>query len=266
WYPLVLHHAPHVPIFLLGCKSDMKAELYRKSPTFVTTEEAKKAALQIGAIDALECTAMRGVGKQSVYQRCLYGESPSQPTQTYQCSYKRTTLLLDSSPILPNGQLKSHDPHRLQTALQETGKDDAKPQEEEAKKAAHQIGAIDALECAIQLGDSARKVTWALNDLRRFLISDITLLTFDHINGLLYCSQTSENEPAPSGNEIIDGPRREANVMGYRRDGFYSGTSTVALIWGTLDPLLPNTSFDIPLGCENSRLSAKSQISIPNTI
>jgi hypothetical protein len=47
------------PLFLLGCKSDLKViDPNQASIPFVTTEEAKKAARQIGAIDALECSAM----------------------------------------------------------------------------------------------------------------------------------------------------------------------------------------------------------------
>ncbi|PVG01887.1 P-loop containing nucleoside triphosphate hydrolase protein [Serendipita vermifera] len=64
WYPIVLHYAPAIPIFLLGCKSDQKAGLYQVP---VTTEEAKKAARQIEAIDVLECSAEEG---DSVYSVC----------------------------------------------------------------------------------------------------------------------------------------------------------------------------------------------------
>ncbi|PVF97165.1 P-loop containing nucleoside triphosphate hydrolase protein [Serendipita vermifera] len=61
WHPMVLHHNARVPIFLLGCKSDLKPKGPNEtSIPFVTTEEAKKAALQIGAIDALECSAKDG--------------------------------------------------------------------------------------------------------------------------------------------------------------------------------------------------------------
>jgi hypothetical protein len=48
-----------VPLILLGCKSDLKIEdPNRASIPFVTTEEAQKAARQIGAVDALECSSM----------------------------------------------------------------------------------------------------------------------------------------------------------------------------------------------------------------
>ncbi|PVF97166.1 P-loop containing nucleoside triphosphate hydrolase protein [Serendipita vermifera] len=61
WHPIVLHHGTNAPIVLVGCKSDLKP----KDPNctlvpFVTTEEAKKAARQIGAIDALECSESDG--------------------------------------------------------------------------------------------------------------------------------------------------------------------------------------------------------------
>ncbi|CAG8634026.1 9821_t:CDS:2 [Acaulospora colombiana] len=39
--------------------ADLREEQTRDSLTFVTAEEAQKAALQIGAIDVLECTAMQ---------------------------------------------------------------------------------------------------------------------------------------------------------------------------------------------------------------
>ncbi|PVG00837.1 P-loop containing nucleoside triphosphate hydrolase protein [Serendipita vermifera] len=61
WHPLVQHYSSEVPIFLLGCKSDLKEKLKQTRMPYVTTGEAMKAARQIGAIDALECTAMGGV-------------------------------------------------------------------------------------------------------------------------------------------------------------------------------------------------------------
>ncbi|PVF97164.1 P-loop containing nucleoside triphosphate hydrolase protein [Serendipita vermifera] len=58
WHPKILHHRPNAPIFLLGCKSDLKPKSPNQSLTpYVTTEDAKKAACQIGAIDALEFSA-----------------------------------------------------------------------------------------------------------------------------------------------------------------------------------------------------------------
>ncbi|PVG00847.1 P-loop containing nucleoside triphosphate hydrolase protein [Serendipita vermifera] len=60
WYPLVLHCASAVPIFLIGCKSDYKDAVNQPHGPCVTTEEAKKAARQIGAIEALECSAVAG--------------------------------------------------------------------------------------------------------------------------------------------------------------------------------------------------------------
>ncbi|PVF97168.1 P-loop containing nucleoside triphosphate hydrolase protein [Serendipita vermifera] len=58
WHPMVLQHGPSVPIFLLGCKSDLKLDGSGQSAAqFVTMEDAKKAARQIGAIDAFECSA-----------------------------------------------------------------------------------------------------------------------------------------------------------------------------------------------------------------
>ncbi|PVG01885.1 P-loop containing nucleoside triphosphate hydrolase protein [Serendipita vermifera] len=59
WYPIVLHHIPAVPIFLLGCKSDQMRGLEQAEGQFITTE-AEKAARQIGAIDAFECSAEEG--------------------------------------------------------------------------------------------------------------------------------------------------------------------------------------------------------------
>ncbi|PVG01889.1 hypothetical protein CPB86DRAFT_781276 [Serendipita vermifera] len=58
WCPIVLHKLPQIPIFLLGCKSDLKEKQDDNPIVLVTSEDAKKAALQIGAIDVFECTAM----------------------------------------------------------------------------------------------------------------------------------------------------------------------------------------------------------------
>ncbi|PVG00846.1 P-loop containing nucleoside triphosphate hydrolase protein [Serendipita vermifera] len=60
WHPIILHCAPNIPIFLIGCKSDRKDALDQAQRSCVTTEEAKRAARQIGAIDVFECTAMEG--------------------------------------------------------------------------------------------------------------------------------------------------------------------------------------------------------------
>ncbi|CAG8777453.1 17399_t:CDS:1, partial [Acaulospora colombiana] len=57
--PLVLCYGSNVPMFLIGCKSDRKGALNQVHGPCVTTEEAKEAATQLGAIDALECSAMK---------------------------------------------------------------------------------------------------------------------------------------------------------------------------------------------------------------
>ncbi|PVG01888.1 hypothetical protein CPB86DRAFT_62620 [Serendipita vermifera] len=67
WHPMVLYCAHSAPIFLLGCKSHQKAGVDQASGQFVTMEEAKKAARQIGAIDALECTNRP---EDSIYTVC----------------------------------------------------------------------------------------------------------------------------------------------------------------------------------------------------
>ncbi|PVF97163.1 hypothetical protein CPB86DRAFT_786156 [Serendipita vermifera] len=76
WHPIVLHHGPNIPVFLVGCRSDLKPiDPNDTSIQFVTTEEAKKAAHQIGAVDALECSSDNGesidkVGDLLVWYAC----------------------------------------------------------------------------------------------------------------------------------------------------------------------------------------------------
>lgn len=60
WHPIVLHLTSAVPIFLIGCKSDEREGIDPVSERFVTIDEARKAARQIGAVDVLECTAEWG--------------------------------------------------------------------------------------------------------------------------------------------------------------------------------------------------------------
>ncbi|KAF8899253.1 putative GTP-binding protein rhoA [Infundibulicybe gibba] len=75
WISEVIHHAPGVPILLVGCKQDLRDQreaieyLQRVGQRFVTVEEATTAARGIGAKEYLECSARRGVGVAEVFSQ-----------------------------------------------------------------------------------------------------------------------------------------------------------------------------------------------------
>ncbi|PVF97162.1 P-loop containing nucleoside triphosphate hydrolase protein, partial [Serendipita vermifera] len=73
WHPMILHHGPNVPVVLVGCRSDLKSKDPKQSSmSFVTTEEAKKAARQIGAVDALEFSSNDGKSTKKIGDRLVW--------------------------------------------------------------------------------------------------------------------------------------------------------------------------------------------------
>lgn len=77
WLPEIAHHAPGIPIILVGTKSDlrddplMKQSLRNKGLSFVDQGEAKSLAKEIGAVEYLECSAMTQDGLKTVFDVCI---------------------------------------------------------------------------------------------------------------------------------------------------------------------------------------------------
>jgi len=77
WFPELQHHAPGVPIVLVGTKCDLRndesivQQLQMKGMHLVTKDEAIKMAQDIGAIKYLECSAMTQEGLKDVFDECI---------------------------------------------------------------------------------------------------------------------------------------------------------------------------------------------------
>merc|ERR1712051_977951 len=68
WVPEISHHAPDVPIILVGTKADLRhdhdtiQQLHARGQSFVTNPQAQEMAQKIGAIKYLECSALTQEG------------------------------------------------------------------------------------------------------------------------------------------------------------------------------------------------------------
>jgi len=77
WIPEITHHAPGVPIILVGTKSDLrnddetKANLQKKSLHMVSKEEAETLKSEIGAAKYVECSALTQEGLKGVFDEAI---------------------------------------------------------------------------------------------------------------------------------------------------------------------------------------------------
>lgn len=86
WYPEIYHHAPGVPIVLVGTKTDLREEEIikeakdpgRKRSTsrwgrpYITTEEGTKLAKDIRAASYQECSSLKLKGVVRVFHEAIY--------------------------------------------------------------------------------------------------------------------------------------------------------------------------------------------------
>lgn len=68
WYPEIRHYAPHVPIVLVGTKSDLRVH---GSEKFVTTAEGKKLKHKIKAYSLVECSAKKKLNLGEVFDEAV---------------------------------------------------------------------------------------------------------------------------------------------------------------------------------------------------
>ena len=72
WYPEIYHHAPRVPIILVGTKSDTRdgeeAAMELNNGTNVSCTEGLKLMKEISAVTYLECSALTTKGVKDVFQ------------------------------------------------------------------------------------------------------------------------------------------------------------------------------------------------------
>jgi GTPase SAR1 family protein len=73
WFPEIQHHAPNVPIILVGTKSDLRndsgilQQLAAKGLAVITKEQAEARAREINAKCYVECSAVTQEGLSNVF-------------------------------------------------------------------------------------------------------------------------------------------------------------------------------------------------------
>jgi len=86
WVPEIQHHAPNVPILLVGTKSDLRKDentikqLNSRQQSMVTVEAAQRMAKEIGAVNFLECSALTQEGLKQVFDEAIRA-AMSKPTK-----------------------------------------------------------------------------------------------------------------------------------------------------------------------------------------
>jgi len=77
WVPEIQHHAPSVPIVLVGTKSDLRKDeataqqLKGRQQEMVQVEPAERMAKEIGAVKFLECSALTQEGLKQVFDDAI---------------------------------------------------------------------------------------------------------------------------------------------------------------------------------------------------
>jgi len=77
WWPEIQHHAPGVPIILVGTKSDLRndqsmiQQLQAKGMSIIKQEDAANRADEIGAVKYLECSALTQEGLKNVFDEAI---------------------------------------------------------------------------------------------------------------------------------------------------------------------------------------------------
>jgi len=77
WVPEIQHHAPNVPILLVGTKSDLRKDdntikqLNSRQQSMVTVDGAQRMAKEIGAVNFLECSALTQEGLKQVFDEAI---------------------------------------------------------------------------------------------------------------------------------------------------------------------------------------------------
>jgi len=94
WYPEIQHHAPNIPIILVGTKLDLrddedtKQKLRDRKMAPITYEAANEAAKEIRARKYLECSALTQRNLKSVFDeaiRAVLQPAPVTKTKNKKC-------------------------------------------------------------------------------------------------------------------------------------------------------------------------------------
>lgn len=82
WYPEIEHHAPGVPIILVGTKLDLRddpevrEQLRQRKMTPIQYEQAVNVAKDIKAVKYLECSALTQRNLKSVFDEAIKSVPP----------------------------------------------------------------------------------------------------------------------------------------------------------------------------------------------
>jgi len=77
WVPEIQHHAPGVPLLLVGTKSDLRKDsatekqLKSRNQEMVTNDKAEGMAKEVGATRYLECSALTQEGLKQVFDDAI---------------------------------------------------------------------------------------------------------------------------------------------------------------------------------------------------
>jgi len=87
WFPEIQHHAPGVPIILVGTKADLRNDqntvnsLASKGQRIVSTEESVARQKEIGAVAYLECSALTQEGLKTVFDEAIRAALNKKPVK-----------------------------------------------------------------------------------------------------------------------------------------------------------------------------------------
>ncbi|CAH1766977.1 9406_t:CDS:2 [Entrophospora sp. SA101] len=77
WYPEITHHAPNIPIILVGTKLDLREDkdtinkLRQKSQLPISYPQGLQMAKDIAAVRYLECSALTQKGLKNVFDEAI---------------------------------------------------------------------------------------------------------------------------------------------------------------------------------------------------
>jgi len=71
WHPEIQHHAPNVPIILVGTKSDFRNDPNNAGTPLISQEEGNGVSQEIHAIKYLECSALTQDGLKLVFDEAI---------------------------------------------------------------------------------------------------------------------------------------------------------------------------------------------------
>jgi len=92
WWPEIQHHAPGVPIILVGTKSDLRGDeamaqqLAAKGLRMITPEESQARQREIGAVAYMECSALTQEGLKNVFDEAIRAAMNKKVERPSSCS------------------------------------------------------------------------------------------------------------------------------------------------------------------------------------